>query len=192
MKKGIIITSISILLFLLSCGIGFYFIKIQEMKVSPEMAEVEEKAPEENTIVETVEANTDKVKITPNTKLILKRFYSKCNHTLNSYVELPAEFINLEEEELKENYPEWTIQKFTKEEVVLLKEEDAFCNQHYILKEKEGMIAVYKVKESGEEILIEITGISTEYLTESDLLNLQNGIKVYGIEELNKTLEDYE
>ena len=74
----------------------------------------------------------------------------------------------------------------------MIKEEEGFCNEHYILKEEQGVIAVYKVDKQGEETLYETTGISVEYLTESDKLELKDGIKVYGKEELNSMLENYE
>lgn len=192
MKKSIIVTMIIIVLFLLSIGIGFYYIKNNSEEQVEEYAEIVERDEESDSVAKTIEANTNKVKITPNTKLVLKKYYTKCNHTINSYVELPKELVNLDENGLKKQYSEWEVQKFTEDEVVLLKEEDAFCNEHYILKEKDGRIAIFKVDQSGEEILEEITSISTEYLTQNDLLNIKNGIKVYGIEELNKTLEDYE
>ena len=136
--------------------------------------------------------NTDKVKITPNTKLVLKKYYTQCNHTINTYVELPKELVNLDEQELKKEYEGWKVDKFTQDEVILLKEENAFCDEHYIIKEYSGRIAIYKINKNGAEILEKVTSISTEYLTEHDLLNIKNGIKVYGTEQLNKTLEDYE
>lgn len=193
MKKSIITTIIVIILFLLSIGCGYFGIKNSKknMKMQEYSKQVEEKE-NENTIIKTVEASTSKVKIIPNTKLVIKKYYSKCNHSINAYVELPKEFINLGEEEFKEKYSEWKVQKFTTEEVILLKEIDGFCNEHYVLRDKDGMIAVFKINENGDEILSKISNISTEYLTQNDLLNIKNGIKIYGTEELNKTLEDYE
>lgn len=190
MKKGIIITIIIFLLFSLSVGIGFYFIKINKTEEIEQTAKIEQNVT--NTTIETVEANTDKVKITPNTKLVLKKFYIQCNHTINTYVELPKELVNLDEQELKKEYEGWKVDKFTQDEVILLKEENAFCDEHYIIKEYSGRIAIYKINKNGAEILEKVTSISTEYLTEHDLLNIKNGIKVYGLEQLNKTLEDYE
>ena len=66
------------------------------------------------------------------------------------------------------------------------------CNQHYLLRQKDGIIAIYQIKDDNTEVLKEETGISTEYLTEVDRLRLEEGIRIYGEEELNSTLEDYE
>ena len=190
MKKSIIIASFIFILFILSLGIGYYFLKLDNTE---QIEKVESKKIDEtNQVVEVIETDAFKEKVTPNTKLVLKKYYSNCNHSINSYVELPKEFVNLDEDELKRNYPEWKVEKFSKEEVILLKEEEAFCNKHYVIREKEGQVAIYKINNNGEEELKELTNIYTNYLPQNDLLNLKNGIIVYGEEELNKTLEDYE
>ena len=53
-------------------------------------------------------------------------------------------------------------------------------------------VIIYKEKENGVEELYQNTGISTEYLPETDQINLKNGIKVFGIENLNALIEDFE
>lgn len=74
----------------------------------------------------------------------------------------------------------------------MIKEVSGVCNQHYVLREKDGIIAIYQIHENNEETLKEETGISTEYLTENDRMRLEEGIRIYGDEELNSVLEDYE
>ena len=46
--------------------------------------------------------------------------------------------------------------------------------------------------EAGNRTLKEEGNISCEYLPETDRINLRNGINIYGTEELNKTLENFE
>ena len=96
------------------------------------------------------------------------------------------------EEELKDRFSDWEIQKFTPTEIVLYKEVDEFCNEHYLLKEEDGYITIYKLDENENETLYETTEIPTEYLPEEDLEKIQNGMKIYTEKELNKTLEDFE
>ena len=43
-----------------------------------------------------------------------------------------------------------------------------------------------------QEEVYEKTEISVEYLTETDKVEIQNGIRVNGVEELNQLLEDFE
>lgn len=141
---------------------------------------------------EILNANSSEVKITPNTELLLERYYKKCNHTTKEYVELPQDIVNMNEEELRQEYQDWEVKKFTSEEITLYKQLDQMCNEHYMLKAKDGKIAIYRLNENGEAILDETTAISTEYLPETDLINIEEGMKVYGKEQLNKVLEDFE
>ena len=75
---------------------------------------------------------------------------------------------------------------------MLYKEVNEFCNEHYLLKEDNGYISIYKLDENSNETFLETTDISTNYLTEEDLKKIQEGIKIYTKKELNKTLEDFE
>lgn len=140
----------------------------------------------------TINTDSEEEKISPNATLILKKHYKECDHTIKEYAEIPEEFVNLTKSEIEKEYPEWEVEKFTPLDIILIKEEEGFCNEHFILKEEQGVITVYKIDKQGKESLYDTTGISVEYLTESDKLELKNGIKVYGKEELNSMLENYE
>ena len=65
-------------------------------------------------------------------------------------------------------------------------------NKHYILKAENNYINVYYINEKYEEILYKPTQISTEYLPTEDIEKLRQGLDIYGTEELNKLLEDFE
>lgn len=80
-------------------------------------------------------------------------------------------------------------QKIIKNEIEPTKETN---KEFYILKELEGVIAIYKVNENSEEILEEKTGIAIRYLPDEDINKIRKGIKAIGKEELNQILEDYE
>jgi len=140
----------------------------------------------------TIQTTTEEEKVSPNAILILKKHYLECDHTIKEYAEIPEDFVNLNLEELQNEYTDWNIEKFSSLEIILIKDEHGVCNEHYLLKETNGVIAVYRIEKNGEEILIEETGISIEYLTENDKMKIKEGIRVYGKEELNATLEDYE
>lgn len=147
----------------------------------------------QNSVTNEISVSTEeKEKISPNAVLILKKHYSECGHSIKEYAEMPEEFVNLTQEELKEKYEGWILEEFSAKEVILRKEIDGNCRQHYVLRSKEGTIAVYRINEDGSETLKEATEISTEYLTQNDKEKLEQGIKIYGEEQLNSTLEDYE
>lgn len=146
-----------------------------------------------NILVNEISVSTqEKEKISPNSVLILKKQYEECSHTIREYVKMPEEYVNLTKEELKDKQEGWQIESFSPNEVILLKQVAGVCNQHYMLRLKDGVIAVYQIQDDNTEILKEETGISTEYLTEIDKVRLEEGIRIYGEEELNSTLEDYE
>ena len=147
---------------------------------------------QENTEISTLETLVEEEKTTPNTLMIYKIYYTKCKHYIQEYEDIDASLVNCTESELQERCRDWKIDQFSKEEVELSKEEEKFCNQHYKLKLENNVIVVYSVDEEGRETEYEQTGITTEYLTQEDILKLTTGIYIYGKENLTSTIEDYE
>ena len=132
------------------------------------------------------------IKITPNTKIVYETYYKKCNHKEVKEEKPKEEIVNLNEKELQEKYKDYSIKQFGTERVVLYKEDDGFCKEHYMIKEDEGIIAVYKINNLGTEELMDLTDIVVQYLPETDKINIQKGIEVYGEKNLDKILEDFE
>lgn len=195
MKKWLIIIFLVIIV-IVAIFVGTSIYKLQNSNDNIKQEEVNTKVENkiDNVIKNdiSIDINAKEEKISPNATLILKKTYKECGHSIKEYVEIPEELVNLTKEELEEQYKDWTIEKFTPLDVILTKEIEGTCKEHYILKEKDGVIAIYEEKENGEEVLKEITGISTEYLTENDKMEIKKGIKVYGKEALNSLIEDYE
>mgnify|MGYP004566482335 CR=1 FL=1 len=61
-----------------------------------------------------------------------------------------------------------------------------------MVKDNEGKVTIYKIQEDGSETKVEETDIYTEYLTETDKINMKNGIRANGKQELNQLIEDFE
>lgn len=136
--------------------------------------------------------NSSEERVSPNAKIFLIDYYKSCGHTEET-VEIAAEgIVNLSKQQLKEKYAGYDIKNFVKEEIKLYKEIDGLCDKHYLLIEEEGCVDIYKLENNGDKRLLSKTNISSEYLTEADKIQLKQGIYVYGEEELNKTLEDFE
>lgn len=187
-KITIIIITIGIILGFL---IGIYLYNTNQESKNLIISEKEEAKIE--TKKEDKEVSNQEKLITPNTKIIIKTYYKDCNHIIEESAALEDEWINLNEEELSKQANNFTIQKFSPEEVVLYKEENGFCNEHYLLIEKNGYIEVYSLDEKGEmKFMTNIVDIATELLPEKDREELKTGIKVYGKKELNKKIEDFE
>lgn len=201
MKKSIIISGI-IVLFILGTVIGIILIK--NSLPTEEKTEIAEQNTEEiydectdeyeemvksNTLVE--ETSSEEEKISPNCSIIFRRHYNDCGHTLEQYTSVPTELVNKTEEDLQKQYEGWTIEEFSQNQIILYREFDSECGEHYILREKDGKVAVY-LKTGDIEELVEETEIATEFLTETDRNKLQNGIEANGRIELNQLIEDYE
>ena len=139
-----------------------------------------------------LETNSSEEKISPNSSITYKTYYKGCGHTKEEYNNMPQELINCTKSEIEEKYTEWQVEKFASNEVVLYREVDGECGEHYLVKEKEGKLVVYKILENGEEQEYETTQISTDYLTDTDKIEIQNGIRVNGKQELNQLIEDFE
>ena len=141
---------------------------------------------------EMLQANSTEEKISPNCFITMKKTYNKCGHTTSEYIAIPKELVNKTKEDLKEKYAGWTIDKFSDTQIVISKKEEGECGEHYIVKDKEGKVVIYKLLEDGTENEYEVTDISTEYITDTDKINMKNGIKVNGKQELNQLIQDFE
>lgn len=141
---------------------------------------------------EMLQANSTEEKISHNCFITMKKTYNKCGHTTSEYIAIPKELVNKTKEDLEEKYAGWTIDKFSDTQIVISKKEEGECGEHYIVKDKEGKVVIYKLLEDGTEKEYEVTDISTEYITDTDKINMKNGIKVNGKQELNQLIEDFE
>ena len=75
---------------------------------------------------------------------------------------------------------------------MLYKAQDGECGEHYIVRNKDGQVVIYRKTEEGKEELVEKTDISTEYLPKTDKMEIENGIEVNGKQALYQLIEDYE
>lgn len=141
---------------------------------------------------EMLQANSTEEKISPNCFITMKKTYNKCGHTTSEYIAIPKELVNKTKEDLEEKYAGWIIDKFSDTQIVISKKEEGECGEHYIVKDKEGKVVIYKLLEDGTENEYEVTDISTEYITDTDKINMKNGIKVNGKQKLNQLIEDFE
>lgn len=202
-KSWIIILILAIIIIGIIAGLAIYN-KSEDSKnniIENEINTVSEKVTDECTeeyeelkeqAKSDIETNSSEEKISPNCLITLKRYYNECQHTINEYIDIPQDLVNGTLEDLEKEYPNWEIQKYSSNEIILYREFDSNCGQHFILRNDNGKITVYKINENNEEEVYEKTEISVDYLTETDKIEIQNGIRVNGIEELNQLIEDFE
>ncbi len=195
MRKYIILALV--LALILGFALGFYLYKLNKINEQIAFEAEYRKMESENVIREAEniikETSSSENKTSPNTIIIEKKYYNDCGHLTQTQEKIKEKLINKSESELQAEYIGWEIQKFTPAEVVVYKEINDFCDEHYMLKDVDGEIMVFGLDKYGnEKEVIKETGIQTKYLSEVDIENLKLGMKVYGIKELNQLLEDFE
>lgn len=194
MKKWIIGIIIALLLFVISVLIGYNLYALQDTQ-QPKMDETrlaeenQEKNTQENELI-TVASVTKKIQ--PDTVMIIKEYYTKCDHLLQEEEIVENVLVNMTEEELQAYYKEYKIEEFSEKEVILYRECKEWCPKHYVLKSDNGVIVIYRLNAQGKETVIEKTDIITDYLPIEDQARLNEGIILVGDELLNSTLEDFE
>lgn len=196
MKKVWIIIIISIVLLIIGGVTGIYIYNInntlnQNSIKAKELAdELKRKMIEEEE--QTVSTSSNTIKVSPNSIVQKNTVYKICNHIVQETEIIPEELTNKEQKDIEQYYKDWQIKEFGSSEVILYNEKNEYCDRHYILKENDGVIAIYKVNQDNKEIFKENTQIQVQYLPEVDLINLKKGIYAIGEQELNSILEDFE
>lgn len=142
-----------------------------------------------NTIIQ---ASSQEEKTTPNTKIIFETYFVKCGHSEVEQNIINAEDVNKTKEQISEKYSDYKLIRFSTDEIKFYREKNQMCQNHYVLKEKDGKIVVYYFDETGEEKLKNETDILTKYLPDEDIELLKKGIKANSEAQLNQILSDYE
>lgn len=196
MKKWIWIVAISLLIIIIGIVMGYFLFfysntSRNEVDYTKKLANSDDRDSYENNSGVIVTSYSG-LKLSPNATISFEVCYKECNHVEVKEEIIDESLVNLNEQELQEKYSEWTIKQFLTDEVILSRESEGYCNGHYILKEKDGYIGIYKLNNNGEEELVKLTSVLVQYLPETDMLNIKEGLKVYTKENLNKILEDFE
>lgn len=205
-KSWIVVLVIVIIAIGIGVGIFLYNIntknKLKEDIIENQINEVSEKVDDECTEeweeldeqakLDALETNSNEEKLSPNCLINLRNYYKTCQHTINEYIDIPQNLVNKSKKDLEYEYPKYEIKKYTSTEVILYKECEGECGQHFVLRNDNGKITVYIINENNDEEVYERTEISVDYLTENDKAEIENGIRVNGKEDLNQLIEDFE
>ena len=143
----------------------------------------------ENTNAITV--SIDETKLSPNAEIVIKKRFKLCGHTTVNRMSVPIEMVNYTEEQVKEKYTGWKIEAFNQEEVILSKEMEANCDEHYVLKIEEEKLKIYNQVTEDKYNYIDEINIQIGLLPSLELAELEHGIEVYGEEPLNNLVENY-
>lgn len=143
---------------------------------------------EDKNIVETA---VEETKLSPYAKMIIEKKFTKCGHTTVDVQDIPVELVNMTETDIIKKYPEWEVRAFNSNEVSLYREINANCNDHFVLKDKDGYLAIYQNVTDDVLNLKEVTDINVKGLPSGDLEELKDGIFVYGEDALSMLIEDF-
>ena len=192
--KIAIISIFTMALVILTSAVVYQNIKYD--KLAKEEEKVTDECIYENNEIENdideIKVSETETKVSPNAELVIKKYYKECGHTTEEVREVTNDMVNKKQKEIEELYPDYKIESFDNDKIVLLKEEEGQCDEHYIVKDENSNIVIYKLLVDGTEEIYQNTGISTEYLPETDKISLRDGIKIFGRENLNSLIEDFE
>jgi hypothetical protein len=127
--------------------------------------------------------------ITASTKITFKTYFTLCSHIIDKEPDNGSGFINLSKSDLMDKLPDWTVNEFSSQQVILKREIQTYCPRHYIIGSKDGYIAIYVYNDDGIKILHEMTESPISILTTEDQNNLEYGIVADSEEELQQKLE---
>lgn len=193
MWKRVVKFSFILIVFLV---IGFYYgYELVQYKKIGEYAALTDEINDINE--EIIETNFEEEKIRYDTLILVENVYNKCNHKENKIIKVSEEIINMKEDEAKGYFENkgYSLLEFSPSEIKLLKEEDKMCMEHFVIKfgnDNDSFLSVYKKDDNNELRLYRETDIAKEFLTNIDNENFEEGIDVYGKENVEKVLEDYE
>ncbi len=194
MRKEWIIGIIAVILLIISIFLGIYVYNMKHTKDSNMLDNIQlAKIYNQNSLQnELVSTSSSEERISPNGIIIEKQYFKDCDHIIRN--EIPAEenLINCTKEELAKKYSGWNIEEFTSNKVTLYKESEGFCPEHYVIRENNGVLAVYTIDKDGLETLKQETEIQTMYLPPEDIEKFKQGMQVVGSSQLLDVLEDFE
>ena len=188
---AILLVIMVILLFALGVMMGIYFYGSDNTEDTNLLnVQLAEESMLENNV--TVSTSLTEEKVSPNCTIVEKQYFTGCDHLIKDIKEIPEDWINMTEEQILEQYPDWTLESFTNNQIIVSQEKEGYCGEHYVIRTHDDVIGIYTLDENGKETLKEDTDIPTMYLTEEDLEILNKGIQAIGENQLHQILEDYE
>ena len=165
----VIISMIATVAIILTITLGFTFGKfgqkeekaIQQEKIAKNNEIIEDECTEEYMQMENEDLQTASTeveeKIAPNAEIIFKTTYEKCGHTISKYDNVSNDLVNKTKEELASKYGSWNIEKFSDTQIILTKTDEDECGEHYMVREKDGKLVVFRIQENGVETEYETT-----------------------------------
>jgi hypothetical protein len=127
------------------------------------------------------------------TVFVFEKLYKQCKHSKTQHRTANMEEVGVSQAELERLYPSWIIKEFSPSMVWLYNEIDGYCPGHYIIKENNGYIAIYRSLEDGEGIyLVHQTQVNTAFLDINTRNCIREGIAVDSLEQIEQLIENWD
>lgn len=139
-----------------------------------------------------LQTNSSSIRISPNASIIFSKYYRDCGHTVKVKEDITNDMVNMSQDEFNKLYSDWQINKFTSTEIELFKEFPGTCGEHYLVRSNNGYVCIYNIKDDNSFELKESTDIAVKYLANDDISELEKGVILYGKENLNSYIENFE
>ncbi len=130
-------------------------------------------------------------KITPSTKLVYEYYYEADDQLVIEEEEPPYFLLNMTRDDLQSKFPEWQIQSFSSQEVVVRTYVRGQSPNRYRIGIHNGYVAVFYEDPVEGIYLKDITETPVASLTQEEQEELTGGVAVLGDDELLRLLEDY-
>lgn len=191
-RKGIMAFSV-IALFIIIGAISYTTIKINEIKSLERQLSIKEQSKDSMNSDEALSTVAqDEVVVLPTARIKIKQSYKNCGHTVEEEFSVPEDIVNMTQKEVEKFYFGWKIESFSSKEITIFKTNSGICEEHYIVKDIDGKVTVFRKDDNGNEILVLATEANTKYLPTEDRNKLEVGISIVGKDNLSTLLEDYE
>ncbi|WP_353097001.1 hypothetical protein [Tissierella praeacuta] len=135
-------------------------------------------------------------RISPNTFIEERIHYMACDHVITKVNLVEDNMVNMTKDEFTEyiqsNYPNKKIISFSANRITLGVTKNHLCENHYIVGEKDGSIAIFRIGENGERVLENVlVDYPISLLMEIDQEKIIEGIVVDNEDELSEILENF-
>ncbi len=192
-EKFIPVFFISVALFLISFVMGYQL--MEQNVLFSEKKKIEEKQITERDTHE-VEILKEEKRISPNTFIEERINYASCGHVITKIKKVSEEQVNMNraqfEEYMHENFPNQRIVSFSPSRIAIGINKNHLCENHYVIRESQGKIAIFSIDEDGQRILDKVfNDYPISLLMEVDQQKLKEGIIVDSQEELSDVLQNF-
>ncbi len=186
---------------LMTAGFAYGFSKASANKFNVESAEIQRKKELENDIKEEVQVNapvqnnpTENIPIVNDIEVTYINYYTKCNHTVVSKINIFGTTIEDLKKKLQEDNETkgYKLVGETKDTLTYKKSLNQYCPDHYLVILEEDEVVIYMTASEGVKVEYQTLTTPVSKINEELLEKLKEGIKIDSRNDLYALLEEIE